>query len=547
MKKKLLLVLSLLLIFTLAACSPAEETPAPENVEETKEVTEEPAEEAAAENEAEESEEAVDEEGGTMVFAIGSDPTIVNPLYADDRVSLTIAKPLFEALYDVKGEDVTYVLAESMEPSEDYLSYTLKLKEGIKWHDGEEFTADDVIFTLETVLNPDQGAKHRSNLLFGEEELKFEKVDEYTVQFTLPEVNIPFVNTIASIRPIPKHIFEGQEDVGKAIANQSPIGTGAFKFSEHKSGETYTLVRNEEYHGEKAKLDSIVYRVIADPNATLLALEKGEISAAYIQSNTYDQFKNNENFDLYTYDEGMVTNVFMRVSNPKLEDVRVRQAIAYALDKKTLIDGAYGGETFAKPAYSVFSNNTAYYTEDVEKFEQDLDKAKALLQDAGVDSLDLVFMYTAGNTRQEKEGVLIQEMLKEVNINVELMPLERGTFIEKLLDRENMDFDIAANGYVMGTQPYGYMSLFLGDSQNNFSGYNNPKVDELFNQGAKETDEAKRKEIFEEVQRILAEEVVQYSIVNTNSIVAVNKEFKGIEEAVPAPIHMFDYLSKIHK
>mgnify|MGYP000857581130 CR=1 FL=1 len=531
MKKSIMITL-LLIVLLVTACSPA----APAE-------TEEPAEQTTEETG---SEETPADNGGTMMFAIGSDPTIVNPLYADDRVSLTIARPLFEELYTVSGSDIHYILAESMTPSEDFLSYTLVLKEGIKWHDGQPLTADDVIFTLETVLDESQAAKYRSSLIQNGQPISFSKVDDRTVEFKLAEVSIPFLNSISAIRPIPKHIFEGS-DVGQNSANQSPIGTGPFKFAEHKSGETYTLVRNEEYHGETAQLDSVVYRVIPDANAQLVALENGEIHAAYIKSNSFDRFNNNENFNLYTFDEGMVSNIFMRVNNPALEDIRVRQAIAYAIDKQILLDGAFGGDSFARPAYSPFSSNTAYYTEDVEKYDFDLEKAKQLMAEAGVEDLTLRFMYTATNTDQEKEAVLVQEMLREIGITVELMPLERATFIEKLLDKSNMDFELAANGYVMGTHPNGYMSLFRSDSASNFSGYFNPEVDRLFDEAAKETDDALREEMYNEIQRIVSEDVVQYSIANSNSIVAVAKEFKGIEQAMPAPIHMFNFMNKIYK
>lgn len=138
-------------------------------------------------------------------------------------------------------------------------------------------------------------------------------------------------------------------------------------------------------------------------------------------------------------------------------------------------------------------------------------------------------------------------MLKDVGINVELVPMERGTFVEKLLDPSSKDFDLALNGYVMGEDPDSYSGLFATGSEENFSGYSNPKVDELFNKAKLETDENKRGELYKEIQKILVDDAVQYSIADIKSILAVRNDFSNLEEANPAPIHMFDHFNKIEK
>lgn len=488
------------------------------------------------------------EEGGLMVLGIGSDPTIVNPLYADDRVSLTIAHVLFDPLYDVeKGEIVYNGLAKSMEHTEDFLTYTLKLRDDVKWHDGKDVTAEDMIFTMDSILDEKQNAKGKSALTMDDKAIEYNKVDDYTIEFKLPQVNMSFVQNLAGIKPIPKHIFEGAENIAESPANSEPIGNGSFKFKEHKTGELYQVEKNKDYYGDKALLDGIAYRVIPDANASLVALENGEISAYYIKSNEVDKFKNNDNLELVTFSEGMVNNLFFRVSNEKVNDKKVRQAISYAIDKDKIINGVYQGTEYATPAYSPFAQETQFYTEEVEQFKYNPEKAKELLKEAGVENLKLRMMYNSGSPAQEKECLLIQEMLKEVGIEIELLPMERGTFIEKLLNPDNMDFEIATNGYVMGDNPDEYGVMFSTGNAENFSGYSNPKVDELFKNAKTEKDEAKRGEMYKEIQQIIVEDAVQYPTAYVKSIVAVNKEFKNLEEAKPAPIHMFDNFNKISK
>lgn len=487
-------------------------------------------------------------EGGLFVLGIGSDPSIVNPLYANDRVSLTLTHILYDNVYNVKKGEIIYDgLAESMTPSDDNLTYTLKLKENLKWHDGEAITADDLIYTYDVVLDEKQQTKGHSDLMNNDKPIAYKKLDDLTVEFKLEKPDATFIQGLAGIVPVPKHIFEGETDLAKSEKNKNPIGSGPFKFKEQKTGELYQVERFDDYHGDVAKLDGIAFKVIPDANAQNLALENGEISASYVKSQNVDKFKDNDKFDLYTFSEGMVDTIFFKVSNPKMQDKNLRQAISYAIDKNKLIQGAYNGEEYATPAYSPFSLETQFVTDDVEKYDFNLEKAKELVKDVKKEDLNLRLMYTSGSPATEKEALLIQEMLKEIGVNLELLPMERATFIEKLLDPKNQDFEMAINGYVMGDNPDSYGYLFKTGSAENFSGYSNEEIDKLFAEGKTEMDEAKRSEIYKKIQQILVDDAVQYSLVNTKSIIAVNSEFGNIEEATPAPIYMLQYYNKITK
>lgn len=487
-------------------------------------------------------------EGGLFVLGIGSDPSIVNPLYANDRVSLTLTHILYDNVYNVKKGEIIYDgLAESITPSDDNLTYTLKLKENLKWHDGEAITADDLIYTYDVVLDEKQQTKGHSDLMNNDKPIAYKKLDDLTVEFKLEKPDATFIQGLAGIVPVPKHIFEGETDLAKSEKNKNPIGSGPFKFKEQKTGELYQVERFDEYHGDVAKLDGIAFKVIPDANAQNLALENGEISASYVKSQNVDKFKDNDKFDLYTFSEGMVDTIFFRVSNPKMQDKNLRQAISYAIDKNKLIQGAYNGEEYATAAYSPFSLETQFVTDDVEKYDYNVEKAKELVKDVKKEDLNLRLMYTSGSPATEKEALLIQEMLKEIGVNLELLPMERATFIEKLLDPKNQDFEMAINGYVMGDNPDSYGYLFKTGSAENFSGYSNEEIDKLFAEGKTEMDEAKRSEIYKKIQQILVDDAVQYSLVNTKSIIAANSEFGNIEEATPAPIYMLQYYNKITK
>lgn len=485
-------------------------------------------------------------DGGIFIFGIGSDPNTMNPLYAGDRVTMTINNALYSPLLVIDAEETRYYLAESVTPSEDYLTYTLKLKEGLKWHDGEDLNADDIVFTVNSILDENQNSHLRSSFLVDGQPVEVNKVDDLTVEFVLPQISVPFMDSLSGLQPIPEHIFEGEADLAKSSKNLEPIGSGPFKFKEFKSGEKVELERFEDYFDGKANLEGVVFRVIADPNSANTALLNGELSARYITTDDIEKFEGNENFNIETFDEGMLNNMVFRLTNEALQNEDVRKAIAYAIDKDEIITGVYQSEEYADKAYSVFVPTTQYYTSDVETYDYDVEKAKELLKNAGYEELSLRLAYTNSSKEQEAYGLIMQQRLKEIGIDLELIPMERGAFLEKFIDATNTDFDLAFNGYVMGLEPSGYSPLFKAEDPNNFMGYVNEELDPMWDKGIVETDEAKRAEIYEGIQEEIMDDMVVYPIAYPKSIVAINNKFGGIEEARLVPITMFEDLSKLY-
>ncbi|MDR7857468.1 ABC transporter substrate-binding protein [Tissierella sp.] len=531
-KKWLLLVLALVMIVS-TACGDktVKENPTPGDT--PKDVVEEPA-----------ALEKVD--GGILVLPIASDPNVMNPLYAGDRVTMTINNAIFSPLYVIDGEGTHFYLAESITPSEDFLTYTLKLKSGLKWHDGEDLNADDIIFTLNSITDEKQNANSRGSFVINGKPVEAKKIDDLTVEFVLPEISVPFMGSLGGLRPIAQHIFESEADLQKSAKNLEPMGTGPFKFKEMKSGERVELVRFDDYFDGKANLESVVFRVISDPNAANTALLNGELSARYITTADLDKFNTEESINIVTYKEGMLNNMVFKLSNKDLQNEDVRKAIAYGINKAELVTGVYKSAEYAEEAHSVFVPSTQFHTNDVEKYEHNVEKAKELLEKAGVSNLKLRLAYINSSKENEAFGLIMQQQLDEIGVEIELIPMERGAFYDKLLDASSTDFDLAFNGYVMGVEPNGYKPLFLTGNMNNFMGYSNTELDAKWEAGVVETDEAKRSEIYEGIQKELMDDMVVYPIAYPNSIVAISSQFGGIEEATPAPIFMFRDLSKLY-
>jgi peptide/nickel transport system substrate-binding protein len=483
----------------------------------------------------------------SITFVAGGDAMNFNPLYANDRVSMTVMNAIFNPLYVINDSGAKdFYLADSIKTSDDFLTYTVKLKDNLKWHDGKALTADDIVFTVETICDKNQNSLYTDSFMIDGKSIQAKKVDDSTVEFVLPDVSSSIESVIGDIRPIPKHIYEGEKDISKSEKNMNPVGNGSYKFKEYKSGELITLERFDDFYGKKANLDTVNYRIIADSNSANVALQNGEVNAKYVDPDQVEEVKSKGNVNIVTYDEGMVDNlIFMQQSNDALKKKEVRQAIAYGLNKEELIKATYKSEEYADKAYSLFAPNAMGYSDDVEKYNQDKEKAKGLLKNAGVENLKLRLAFSTHKSSQEATALVIQSNLKEIGIDVELKPMEKSSYYSKIYEPSTADFDLAINGYVMGKEPADYSSLFIKDGENNPAGYDNQNIDEKFAIASKEMDEVKRNKIYKEIQQIVVDDMVLYPIAYTKSIVALDKKYDGAKEANPAPIYMFRELNEL--
>jgi peptide/nickel transport system substrate-binding protein len=482
----------------------------------------------------------------TFIYGIDGDPgNAVNVISTGDRYGLMEIKTIYSPLYMYNGKDnVEYFLAESMTASEDFLTYTAKLRKDVKWHDGEAFTADDVVYTYEQMLKEENGGWARSQLIFNNQPVKVEKVDDYTVKFTLPEVSMGAFEALGNIFIMPKHVYEGETNIANSPKNATPVGTGPYKFKEYKAGESVTFEANQDYFLGAPKIANVVYRIIMDANTATMALQKGEINAFAIQPSDATKFKDSKNVSLKPYDEGRVGYLAFNLSSKAVQSKEVRQAIAYSLNRDEINTASYVSSDYYVNAYSILPEKATYYTDNVEKFKTDTKKSKELLASAGASDLKLKLGFTANNPIQQKQAAVIQQNLQAAGITVELVGMD-GTALSQKMQSVHTDFDMYLGGYIMGIDPDTFNSLFVTDSTANYMHYSNPKVDELFNQGRVEKDDAKREAIYEEIQQIIIEDAAFYPLVTNKRILAIDSRIKGIEEAGLVPVYTFEDMSKL--
>ena len=482
-------------------------------------------------------------DGGTMVFRVNSDSKVVNPLYGNDRTTLTLINNIFSSLYNMEGEKIEYNLAENVDVSDDYLSYTVKLKKDLKWHDGKAITANDLVFTFNTIMDKKQGSHLRNKFMAASGEVKIEKVDDLTVKFILPEIQVAFLDKIGGIRMIPEHVYKGIENIEVSEVNNNPIGSGPFKFESKKAGESITLARFDGYFNGKPNLEKVVYRIIPDDAAAEIALKNGEVDAKYITAKDVENTEK-DGLNIIKFDENRVGYIILNQNNKILQNEKLRHAIAYALNREELIKARFMSTEYAEPAKTFLAKDALYKTDEVEEYKQDIEKSKQLIKESGLKDIKLTMVYIGSDNALE---LMVQQSLKEVGIEVELKSMEQSAFINVLFNPESRnEYDLAYNGYIYGKEPSLYAQVFKAGSENNVNNYNNPEVEKLFDKADKETDKNKRAELYKKIQQMVISDMPMYPVDYKYAIVAVNPKFKGLEEAKPAAIYMFEDLSKVY-
>lgn len=480
----------------------------------------------------------------TFTYGISGDPTSLNPLNVGDRWGLTVANMIYSPLIRIEGDgNQKFELAESLEPAADGLSLTVNLKDNITWSDGEAFTADDVVFTYEQKAKKENGGA--DSLWVNDQPIKAEKVDDQTVKFVLPSVSAAAINNIATETYIlPEHIYKDEADFSGSELKADPVGTGPYKLDNYKRGEYLQFSANETYYGGKPSVPKVTLRIITSADTTKVALQKGEIDASFVLPNNIKDLDETK-IDTYEYSENRVGYLGLNSASDKLKDVKVRQAILFALNKEDLNKAAYLSDKYYDNAYSILPPANPFYSDKVEKYTTDVEKSKALLSEAGVTDLKINLGFSSDDPAQTVQATLIQQQLQAAGITVELAGGDGSAMFTELRKPGSTKYDLFMGGYIMGNDPDLYSALFQSEGSANYFQYKSEATDKLFADGAVELDEAKRKDIYADLQAQIAEDAAFYPIVDSRKVLAVNNQVQNITDAGLVPIYTFEDLAKI--
>lgn len=483
--------------------------------------------------------------GGRLVVAADSEPRNLNPAIVASNgvffVSSKVVEPLAEASYD--GENgLSPRLATSWEGSPDGLTVTFKLRDGVTWHDGKPFTSEDVAFSALKVWKEKQnlGRVVFKNL----EAVETPDATTAVFRFSKPTPLQLIRNALPALTSvIPKHIY-GEGNIDENPANNAPVGTGPYRFAEHKTGEYYRLEKNADYWDkDKPLLDEIVYRVLADRAAAAGALEADEIGLAAFSAvplADLDRISKVEGIEVISKGyEGLTYQLVVEINHRRKElaDLKVRQAIAHAIDKEFVIKTIFLNYATASTG-PVPVNDQQFYTPDVPSYAFDVEKAKALLDDAGYPagtdgkrfSLKLLPAPYFNETKQF--GDYLRQALAAIGIDAVLVNNDSAAH-QKAVYTDH-DFDLAVAPPVFRGDPAISTTILVrsgtpaGVPFSNQGGYENSSLDKLIDEAASTIDEAARTTLYHEFQKQVVADLPLINVAEWGFITVARTSVKNV-------------------
>ncbi len=454
---------------------------------------------------------------GTLRLAATNNIITLNPILANDGRSSTAISLMFNGLVTL-DENLNWVpdLAEKWEVSSEGEEITFYLKHGVKFHDGHEFDAEDVEFTIGKIIDPEVNSSRYSNFKVLE---KMVIIDPYKIKFILKEPIATFISYL-SVGILPKHILEDVEDLNIADFNRTPVGTGLYKFEGWKQGEVFSVVAFEEYFKGSPKIHRIEQIVVPDTNTMTMKFFAGEldmVSVPEMEYMLYLEKAEQGKFELNTHDALKYTYMGLNLKKEIFQDQRVREALTYALDREMMIEICLNG--LGTVAASHGHPKSWAFNPTIQPRIYDPVKAREILSKAGwIDrdgdgfrekgGLELSFVLTgsSGNQSLNMAAQIIQQNLAEVGVKVKIELIEYSVLLkEKIFPRE---FDSVIMGWGLSVEPnlHHYWHSSGIEKGFNFVSYNNPEMDELLESGQKELNQNRRKDIYWQVTEILHNE-----------------------------------------
>ena len=488
-----------------------------------------------------------------LIYARGGDSTSLDFASTSDGESSRVTRNIFESLvtYDKESFDIVPALAHDWDISDDGKTYTFYLEEGVKFHDGTDFNAEAVKINFERWSDPDHEYSFADEgyvyalyeSLFGGYQGdeghvidEINVIDDYEIEFVLKEPLGPFLQNLGS------HYFAitspaALEEYGPDI-DENPVGTGPFKFVSWSKDDQIVLEKFDDYRKEGLpKLDKVIYEVIPDNAARVIALRSGEVDI--IDDVNPDEGANIEDeagLELYTREANNVGFLGFQTAKEPLDDKLVRQAISHAIDTESLVEALYAG--YAEEGVGLLPPGYLGYHDGLEGYEYDLEKAEELLAEAGYeDGLDIEFWVMPVSRPYmpdpEKVAEIIQNDLAKIGVNTEIIREEWAPYIEKTTDGEHEMFLLGWSG-ANGDPDYFLTSLLHSESigGENRSFYTNEEVDKLLDEAKATVDEDERAELYKEAQEIIEEDAPAVFMVHSTPLVAARSAVKNF---IPHP------------
>ncbi len=489
----------------------------------------------------------------TFIYGIESDPgDNINAITTASRMGMMILKATYSPLFSYTEQGLNWYLADGVSISDDMLDYTFVLKEGVTWNDGEPFTADDVVFTFETMLNTPDGWANEQ-LTFGDEQISVEKTGDYEVVISFPASTPAAMELLSNIFIMPKHIYEGEKDIDNSEYNKLMIGTGPYILEEYRPGEYFQFKANPNYFGGEAQIESLVFRILPDSASARLALQKGEIHALTAQATDMEELQDTSNLNIYPYSEGRVAYLVFNTTHDYMQNANMRKAIMYSLNKEEMNLASYMSSDYYTSLYTFLPSQNPYMsTDDVVLYEQNTETANALFEQAfqelniaDKEDITLKLAYWGANVPQQRQAAVLQQQLAEAGITLEITGLEPNA-LDMEMQSDDSEYDMFLGGYICGIDPSMYADMFVSESVYNYSHVEDETIDDLFTQLSFETDEEVRYEIALELQQYIQEQGFFYPLADNKRILVIQSNIGGVDESGLVPVYTIEDYSKLY-
>ncbi|NOT01491.1 MAG: hypothetical protein HOP29_12780 [Phycisphaerales bacterium] len=508
----------------------------------------------------------------TLYLCLKANPRTLNPILMssdpDNRVRELIYDPLF-TFNDRLEWAINDALVESYRESDDHLSAELKLRDGATWHDGRPFTADDVVFSYQQIMDdrvPCPAARTGTDQI-----VSCDAPDRLTVRFRFARA-MPTNRWYAAVPVIPRHIYEQHKAADPTLTrdeyyvkqNREPIGNGPYRFVRWLSDDRIELARWDGYRGPRPHFDRVILRIVPDPSARLRMFERGLIHEFETTPLQFARETDSEGFRAVGVRGTAPQWKYIYIcwnqdgSNPFFADRDVRRAICRAIDYDRILQQAYDG--LYERSHGIHHSSAPMFNPQIGPFEFDLNEAAAMLDRAGwIRSDDDGWRYKTTPTPNGDErkrfqftlnvpaesatspavAAIIQNDLAKIGVQMETRSLEFSTFTQ--MNREHQ-FEAAISAWSFGKDPDDEWNLWRTESYRdgrNYGGYSNARVDELFEKARQCFDERQRTAHYAEISRIIYDDAPYAFIANVPTLWAFNRHIRGVAFSPRGPVHFF--------
>ncbi|WP_428737375.1 peptide-binding protein [Sulfurimonas sp.] len=477
----------------------------------------------------------------TLHLATSSNPSRLNPLLATDSSSSEIAGFIFNGLlkYDKENKNIIGDLAKKYY-FEDSKTLIFKLQKGVKWHDGEEFSAKDVLFTYETLISNKIATPYSSGFRFVE---SVELLDKYTVKVNYKK---PYFKALEiwMMGIIPEHILNDEINFMSSKFNTNPIGTGPYKLSKLEFSKDIELVAFDDYFEGRAKIDKIAFHVIPDATTSFLMLKSSKLDIGNLEAIAYEKkIKQDflEHFNLYEQIAPVYAYLGFNLRRKKFQNPDVRRALSLAINRQELVDMLFFKH--AKVCTGPFLPGSAAFNPDIKAPEQNIEEAKQLLKRAGYDkNHPLTFEIATSNSDPIRPyaAEILQHQLQQVGVVVTLRVMEWQAFLNTTVHPRKFDTILLAWSLSPTPDPY-YLWHSESDKKNGFNlvGYKNQELDVLIKKSESISDRKELVKYWQKMFKIITDDNPYLFLYIPNSITAVNKDIKNVQPALSGIWHNY--------